>query len=73
MPPGAAEFAVGDRLQADLSLAFSMTRAISRSSTAFSAAASISPLARFLRARSSAAGAQQAADVIGAEGGRNAP
>jgi hypothetical protein len=71
VPPGAAELAVGDGLQADLLLllddpsvtacrptssCFLMTRSISRSSTSFSCAGVISPLARFSRACFSAAG-----------------
>ena len=67
MPPGAAELAVGDGLAGRPLPACVMTRSISRSSTAFRSAAEISPLARFSRASFSAAGTQQAADMVGAE------
>ena len=67
MPPRAAEFAVGDRLQAGLLLlpddAFDLA-VLDR----LSAAASISPLANFVARLLQRRGAQQAADVVGAKG-----
>ena len=68
MPPGAAEFAVGDRLQADVFLAFDDAHDLAvldrfqRGGVDLASGVFFARL--FQRGR-----AQQAADVIGAEGG----
>ena len=67
MPPRAAEFAVGDRLQADLFLLLDDVLDLAVFDRLQLGGAVISPLARRSRACFQRGGPQQAADMIGAE------